>query len=71
VQIIPENEGYDYKYDIFDLTKVWLHSDYPLIPLGKVCLNRNSENFFAESDSIALSPATLVPGIEPSPDKIL
>lgn len=71
VQLIPEKEGYEYKYDIFDVTKVWHHSDYPLIPLGKVVLNRNSENFFAESDQVAFAPTNLVPGIEPSPDRIL
>lgn len=71
VQIIPEKEGLEYKYDIFDITKVVLHSDYPLIPLGKVVLNKNSENFFADSDQVAFTPANLVPGIEPSPDKVL
>jgi len=71
VQVIPEKEGYEYKYDIFDVTKVWHHSDYPLIPVGRVVLNRNPENFFAESDQVAFAPTNLVPGIEPSPDKIL
>lgn len=71
VQLIPEKEGLAYKWDIFDATKVIPHGDYPLIPLGKITLNRNPDNFFAETEQIALSPSTLVPGIEPSMDKLL
>jgi catalase len=39
VQIMPESESYNYKWDIFDVTKVWPHSDYPLLPVGKLVLN--------------------------------
>jgi len=60
-----------YKYNPFDLTKVWPHSDFPLLPVGKLVLNRNPSNYFAEVEQIAFSPANLVPGIEPSPDKML
>merc|ERR1712062_783379 len=59
------------EFNPFDLTKVWPHSDFPLIPVGKLTLNRNPRNYFAEVEQIAFSPAHLVPGIEPSPDKML
>ena len=68
---MPEKEGESYKYDIYDVTKVWLHSDYPLIPVGKFVLNRNPENYFAEVEQSAFAPTNLVPGIEPSNDKML
>lgn len=45
---MPEKEGESYKYDIFDVTKVWPHSDYPLIPVAKMVLNKNPDNYFAE-----------------------
>jgi catalase len=48
VQIMPEKEGLNYRFDIFDVTKVWPHADYPLIPVGKMVLNKNPENYFAE-----------------------
>jgi catalase len=48
VQIMPEKDGENYRFDIYDVTKVWPHGDYPLIPVGKFVLNRNPENYFAE-----------------------
>jgi catalase len=71
VQIMPYEDAATYRYDPFDVTKVWLHKDYPLIPIGRLILNRNPENFFAEIEQAAFSPSTFVPGIEPSPDKLL
>jgi catalase len=71
MQIIPEKDGESYKYDIYDVTKVWPHSDYPLIPVGKMVLNKNPENYFAEVEQAAFAPTNLVPGIEPSNDKML
>jgi catalase len=71
VQIMPEKDGESYKYDIFDVTKVWPQSDYPLIPVGKLVLNKNPENYFAEVEQAAFAPTNLVPGIEPSNDKML
>jgi catalase len=52
-------------------SKVWPHAEYPLIPVGKLVLNRNPVNYFAEVEQIAFSPAHMIPGIEPSPDKML
>lgn len=70
-QIMPEKEGLNYRFDIFDVTKVWPHSDYPLIPVGKMTLNKNPENYFAETEQSAFAPTHLVPGIEPSNDRML
>merc|ERR1712001_694320 len=64
-------EAENWSFNPFDLTKVWPHSDFPLIPVGRITLNRNPRNYFAEVEQIAFSPAHLVPGIEPSPDKML
>ena len=55
----------------FDLTKIWPHSDYPLIKVGTMTLNRNPENFFAQIEQAAFEPSALVPGIGFSPDKML
>jgi catalase len=45
---MPEKDGENYKYDIYDITKVWLKEDYPLIEIGKMVLNKNPINYFAE-----------------------
>lgn len=60
-----------YKYNPFDLTKVWPHSEFPLIEVGRMVLNKNAQNYFAEIEQLAFSPANMVPGIEPSPDRML
>jgi catalase len=71
VQIMPLEDAVTYRFDPFDVTKVWSHKDYPLIEVGQMVLNRNPENYFAEVEQAAFSPGTMVPGIEPSPDKML
>lgn len=71
VQVMPEVEAANTAYNPFDLTKVWPHSDYPLIEVGELELNRNPENFFAEVEQAAFNPANIVPGIGFSPDKML
>jgi len=71
VQIMEEKDASTYHIHPFDLTKVWPHADYPLIEVGVVELNRNPENFFAEVEQAAFSPANIVPGISFSPDKML
>ncbi|MEP7162013.1 MAG: catalase, partial [Dermatophilaceae bacterium] len=60
-----------YRFNPFDLTKIWPHSDYPLIEVGKLTLNENPENFFAQIDQASFAPSNLVPGIGVSPDKML
>lgn len=71
IQAIPEKEGYSYKWNIFDVTKIVSQKDYPLIPVGTMVLNRNPDNYFAETEQAAFSPGHLVPGMEPSMDKML
>jgi catalase len=71
VQVMPEKDGEKTPYNPFDLTKVWPHGDYPLIEVGIMELNRNPENYFAEVEQSAFSPANVVPGIGHSPDKML
>ncbi|PMC15749.1 Catalase [Oligella urethralis] len=71
VQIMPYEEARNYRFNPFDLTKTWSHKDYPLIPVGRMTLNRNPENFFAQIEQAAFSPSNLVPGIGLSPDKML
>lgn len=71
IQIMTEKEAVNCLYNPFDLTKVWYHSDYPLIEVGEFELNRNPENYFAEVEQAAFNPASVVPGIGFSPDKML
>jgi catalase len=71
VQIMPFEEAADYRFNPFDVTKVWPHGDHPPIPIGRLVLNRNPENYFAEVEQAAFEPANMVPGIGPSPDKML
>ena len=71
VQIMPEAEASKVPYHPFDLTKIWPHKDYPLIDVGILELNRNPENYHAEVEQSAFSPANVVPGVGFSPDKML
>jgi catalase len=71
VQLMPIADAADYRFNPFDLTKVWPHGDYPLIKVGRMLLDRNPENFFAQIEQAAFEPANLVPGIGASPDKML
>merc|ERR1711953_1136879 len=71
IQVMTFQEAEQFPFNPFDLTKVWSHADFPLIPVGKLVLNKNPKNYFAEVEQLAFSPAHLVPGIEPSPDKML
>ncbi len=71
VQIMSEAEAETYHIHPFDLTKVWPHKDFPLIEVGVMELNRNPENYFAEVEQAAFTPANIVPGIGFSPDRML
>jgi len=68
---MPEADAARYRYNPFDLTKVWPHEDYPLIEIGKLVLDRNPDNYFADVEQAAFDPGNFVPGIGPSPDKML
>ncbi|MGF1431099.1 catalase [Kitasatospora sp. LaBMicrA B282] len=71
VQVMPAADAAGYRFNPFDLTKVWPHADYPPIEIGRLELNRNPDNVFAEVEQSVFSPAHFVPGIGPSPDKML
>ncbi|MGR7001157.1 catalase [Yinghuangia aomiensis] len=71
VQLMPVADAAKYRFNPFDLTKVWPHADYPLVEVGRLVLDRNPENVFAEVEQAAFSPNNFVPGIGPSPDKML
>lgn len=71
IQVMPESEAGRYRINPFDLTKVWPHSDYPLIEVGKLVLNRNPDNYFADVEQAAFAPSNVVPGLGFSPDKML
>jgi catalase len=71
MQIMPFEDAADYRFNPFDLTKVWPHADYPPITIGRMVLDRNPENHFAEVEQAAFSVGALVPGIGLSPDKML
>jgi len=51
--------------------KVWSQREFPLIKVGRMVLDRNPTNYFAQVEQLAFCPAHLVPGVEPSPDKML
>lgn len=71
VQIMTPEQARDYRFDPFDVTKVWPHADFPPITIGRMVLNRNPQNYFAEVEQAAFSPGNFVPGIGASPDKML
>nr|XP_013814958.1 PREDICTED: catalase isoform X3 [Apteryx mantelli mantelli] len=71
IQVMTFEEAEKFPFNPFDLTKIWPHGDYPLIPVGRLVLNRNPVNYFAEVEQMAFDPSNMPPGIEPSPDKML
>lgn len=71
VQLMDPTIETELEFDPLDDTKIWPEEDFPLMPIGRMVLNRNPENFFAEVEQSAFAPAAMVPGIEPSADKML
>lgn len=71
IQVMTFEQARKHPYNPFDTTKFWKEEDYPLISVGKLVLNRNPENYFAQVEQMAFSPGRMVPGIEPSPDRML
>lgn len=71
IQIMEPKDAKTYRWNPFDVTKVWPHKDYPLHPVGKFTLNKNPENYFAEVEQAAFSPSHLVPGVDTSADRLL
>ncbi|CAM1500632.1 Fc.00g097940.m01.CDS01 [Cosmosporella sp. VM-42] len=70
-QVMEPKDAEKYRWNIFDMTKVWPHADYPLIPVGKLTLNKNPSNYFADIEQAAFSPSNMVPGVAPSADPML
>lgn len=71
IQVMTLEEAEKANFNPFDVTKVWPQSQYRLIPVGRMVLNRNPANYFAEVEQIAFAPSHMIPGVEPSPDKML
>jgi catalase len=71
IQVMTPAQARDYKFNPFDMTKVLPHGDFPVMPIGRLVLNRNPKNYFAEVEQAAFCPGNFVPGIGPSPDKML
>lgn len=71
IQVMTEEQAQTFRYNPFDLTKVWPHSDFPLIDVGTMELNENPDNYFAHVEQAAFAPAHVVDGIGYSPDKML
>jgi catalase len=71
VQIMPLADAAEYRFDPFDVTKIWPHKEYPLIPVGRMVLNRNPENFLTDIEQSTFEPSNFVPGVWYSPDKML
>jgi catalase len=71
VQIMPDADAATYRINPFDVTKVWPHGDYPLVEVGRMTLDRNPDNYFADVEQAAFDPGNFVSGIGPSPDKML
>ena len=68
---MPFEDAKTYRFNPFDLTKVWPHGDYPLIEVGRMTLDRNPTDNHTEIEQLAFQPNNLVPGIGPSPDRML
>lgn len=71
VQLLPEEKEFDYPFDILDPTKVWPEEDIPKVKIGEITLNRNVDNYFAETEQVAFNPGNVVPGIDFSNDPLL
>ncbi|KAK1671491.1 catalase [Colletotrichum godetiae] len=71
VQTLTPEQAEKFKWNVFDLTKIWPQSEVPLRQFGKLTLNQNPENYFAEIEQAAFSPSHLVPGVEPTADPVL
>ncbi|MGH3927225.1 MAG: catalase, partial [Pseudonocardiaceae bacterium] len=71
MQIMPFEDAKTYRFNPFDLTKVWPHRDYSLVEVGRMTLDRNPTDYHTEIEQAAFEPNNLVPGIGPSPDRML
>lgn len=70
-QVMSQRDVEDAKFNVFDVTKTWPHAQFPLQEIGIMQLEQNPDNYFAQVEQLAFSPANMVPGIEASPDRML
>ena len=71
VQVLEEEDEFKFDFDILDATKFWPEEIVPVKLIGKMTLNRNVENFFAETEQVAFHPGHVVPGIDFTNDPLL
>ena len=71
VQVVPEEDEHKFDFDLLDATKLIPESMVPVQIIGKMTLNRNPDNYFAETEQVAFHPGHLVPGIDFSNDPLL
>ena len=71
VQLLPEDKEFDFDFDILDPTKVWPEEDIEKIKIGEIILNKNVDNYFAETEQVAFNPGNVVPGIDFTNDPLL
>jgi catalase len=71
IQIVPEKDEFKFDFDLLDPTKLIPEEVVPVQRIGKMTLNRNPDNFFAETEQVAFHPGHLVPGIDFTNDPLL
>ncbi|MDL1913587.1 MAG: catalase [Bergeyella sp.] len=71
IQVMTEGQAKKFRWNPFDITKVWFHDEFPLIEVGKMELNSIPDNYFAHVEQSTFSPSNLIDGISFSPDKML
>ncbi|EUA06859.1 catalase family protein [Mycobacterium xenopi 4042] len=71
VQLVPERDEFSFQFDLLDATKIIPEEQVPVRPVGKMVLNRNPDNFFAETEQVAFHTANVVPGIDFTNDPLL
>ena len=71
IQVIEEDEEFRFDFDILDATKLWPEEEVPVKIIGKMTLNKNPDNFFAETEQVAFHPGHVVPGIDVTNDPLL
>jgi catalase len=71
VQLVPQSDEFAFAFDLLDATKIIPEEQVPVRPVGKMVLNRNPDNFFAETEQVAFHTANVVPGIDFTNDPLL
>ncbi|KAL1117241.1 hypothetical protein AAG570_004567 [Ranatra chinensis] len=71
IQVMTFEQAEKFRWNPFDVTKIWPQNEFPLIPVGRLVLDKNPNNYFTDIEQAAYNPAHMIPGIEPSPDKML